>query len=67
MRALGDPDAHLPTDIGVRHGLAAAGAPDAVDTAGWRPWRSYAVHHLWVAATEADKQKQPQKQIQNQN
>jgi AraC family transcriptional regulator of adaptative response / DNA-3-methyladenine glycosylase II len=67
MRALGDPDAHLPTDIGVRHGLAAAGAPDAVDTAGWRPWRSYAVHHLWAAATEADKQKQPQRQIQNQN
>ncbi len=25
MRALGDPDAWLPTDLGVRHGLAAAG------------------------------------------
>lgn len=58
MRALGDPDAHLPTDIGVRHGLAAAGAPEAVDAGGWRPWRSYAVHHLWVAATEASTQKQ---------
>ncbi|WP_152626342.1 DNA-3-methyladenine glycosylase 2 family protein [Streptacidiphilus carbonis] len=54
MRALADPDAHLPTDIGVRHGLAAAGAPASADAAGWRPWRSYAVHHLWVAATEAN-------------
>ena len=51
MRALGDPDAHLPTDIGVRHGLAAVGAPDTLDTTAWRPWRSYAVHRLWTAAT----------------
>ncbi|MFC1443293.1 AlkA N-terminal domain-containing protein [Streptacidiphilus sp. N1-10] len=65
MRALGDPDAHLPTDIGVRHGLAAAGAAEAVDASGWRPWRSYAVHHLWVAATEAGKEKQKQKQKQD--
>ncbi|MEZ0093182.1 AlkA N-terminal domain-containing protein [Streptacidiphilus sp. EB129] len=49
MRALADPDAYLPTDIGVRHGLRAANAPDAPDTAAWRPWRSYAVHHLWAA------------------
>jgi len=51
MRALGDPDAYLPTDIGVRHGLSAVGAPDTPDTTAWRPWRSYAVHHLWVAST----------------
>ena len=52
MRALGDPDAYLPTDVGVRHGLRAIGAAaDAVppDGAAWRPWRSYAVHHLWAA------------------
>ena len=48
MRALADPDAYLPTDIGVRHGLRAVGAT-AVDDSGWRPWRSYAVHHLWAA------------------
>ncbi|MEV5508353.1 DNA-3-methyladenine glycosylase 2 family protein [Streptomyces orinoci] len=46
MRALGDPDVFLPSDAGVRHGLAALGAgPDAAE--GWRPWRSYALHHLW--------------------
>jgi len=49
MRALGDPDAYLPTDIGVRHGLRAAQAPDDLDPDSWRPWRSYAVHHLWAA------------------
>ncbi|MFI9719917.1 AlkA N-terminal domain-containing protein [Streptomyces sp. NPDC052396] len=46
MRALGDPDVFLPGDAGVRHGLAALGiGPDAA--AAWRPWRSYALHHLW--------------------
>ncbi|MEU7041560.1 AlkA N-terminal domain-containing protein [Streptomyces varsoviensis] len=48
MRALGDPDVFLPGDAGVRHGLAAIGAtPEAAE--GWRPWRSYALHHLWNA------------------
>jgi AraC family transcriptional regulator of adaptative response / DNA-3-methyladenine glycosylase II len=55
MRALGDPDAFLPTDLGVRHGLAKAGYPTDVKAATavaekWRPWRSYAVHHLWSAS-----------------
>ncbi|MFV8132361.1 DNA-3-methyladenine glycosylase 2 family protein [Streptomyces syringium] len=46
MRALGDPDVFLPGDAGARHGLTALGAPaDACDA--WRPWRSYALHHLW--------------------
>ncbi|RLL69454.1 AlkA N-terminal domain-containing protein [Streptomyces sp. Z26] len=49
MRALGDPDVFLPGDAGVRHGLAAVGA-DARHADGWRPWRSYALHHLWNAA-----------------
>lgn len=48
MRAHGDPDAWLPTDIGVRHGLARIGAtPDYAD--GWRPYRTHAVRHLWAA------------------
>ncbi|MEV6158901.1 AlkA N-terminal domain-containing protein [Nonomuraea sp. NPDC052129] len=38
MRALADPDVFLPTQR-VRQ------AP-----ASWRPWRSYALHHLWAAA-----------------
>ncbi|MBO8194447.1 helix-turn-helix domain-containing protein [Streptomyces oryzae] len=48
MRALGDPDVFLPGDVGVRHGLALAGA-DAAHAGQWRPWRSYALHHLWHA------------------
>lgn len=46
LRGLGDPDVFLPTDLGVRHGLAALGlGPDRAQR--WRPWRSYALHHLW--------------------
>jgi AraC family transcriptional regulator of adaptative response / DNA-3-methyladenine glycosylase II len=54
MRALGDPDAFLPTDLGVRHGWARLGGrPDAgalvAHAEAWRPWRAYAVMHLWHA------------------
>jgi len=50
MRALGDPDVSLSSDIGVRHGLTGLGleAKHAESLSpGWRPWRSYAVMHLW--------------------
>ncbi len=55
MRALGDPDVFLPTDLAVRRGLAAVGLPTdaraAVSQASrWRPWRSYALMHLWRQA-----------------
>jgi AraC family transcriptional regulator, regulatory protein of adaptative response / DNA-3-methyladenine glycosylase II len=46
LRALGDPDVFLPTDIGVRRALDALGGP-APDPEAWRPWRSYALMHLW--------------------
>ena len=49
MRALGDPDAWLPTDLGVRHGLARLGA-SVGDADAWRPYRAHAVRHLWAAA-----------------
>ncbi|MCU1351168.1 MAG: transcriptional regulator, AraC family, partial [Acidimicrobiales bacterium] len=54
LRALGDPDVFLATDLGVRRGLEALGVPgtprEAAATArAWRPWRSYALHHLWVS------------------
>ena len=54
MRALGDPDVFLPTDLGVRHALVALGvdARPAAATAlaqRWSPWRSYALHHLWAS------------------
>jgi AraC family transcriptional regulator, regulatory protein of adaptative response / DNA-3-methyladenine glycosylase II len=49
MRALADPDAWLPTDVGVRHGLARLGVgPEAADA--WRPYRAHAVVHLWAAS-----------------
>jgi AraC family transcriptional regulator of adaptative response / DNA-3-methyladenine glycosylase II len=51
MRALGDPDAWLPTDLGVRHGLARIGAT-AEDAEAWRPHRAHAVRHLWAAASQ---------------
>ena len=58
MRALGDPDAFLPTDLGVRHALRSLGVleharPAAVDALAqrWRPWRAYAVQYLWSSLT----------------
>ncbi|MFF4649136.1 AlkA N-terminal domain-containing protein [Streptomyces sp. NPDC001380] len=58
MRAFADPDVLLPGDAGVRHGLLRLGLPgdpaSAVRAAeAWTPWRSYAVHHLWRAASAA--------------
>jgi AraC family transcriptional regulator of adaptative response / DNA-3-methyladenine glycosylase II len=47
MRALSDPDAFLPTDGGVVRALKRLGGGVASADA-WRPWRSYAVHHLWA-------------------
>lgn len=50
LRALADPDVFLPTDLGVRNALVGLGAdPTAVlaEQDGWRPWRSYALMHLW--------------------
>jgi AraC family transcriptional regulator of adaptative response / DNA-3-methyladenine glycosylase II len=78
MRALSDPDAFLPGDVGVLDALRRLGAMPgvgggggggggggpggsggrasrsvlgsaAVLAEGWRPWRSYAVHHLWAS------------------
>ncbi len=45
MRALGHPDVFLPTDLAVRRVLAGLGG--SPDTERWRPWRSYALMHLW--------------------
>ena len=52
MRALRDPDAFMPTDLGIKRAVRAMGLPDdqaTLDrlTEGWRPWRSYAMVHLW--------------------
>jgi AraC family transcriptional regulator of adaptative response / DNA-3-methyladenine glycosylase II len=50
MRGFGDPDVFLPTDLGVRAGLDRLGV-DARHAERWRPWRSYALHHLWALPT----------------
>ncbi|HEX7291751.1 MAG TPA: AlkA N-terminal domain-containing protein [Conexibacter sp.] len=47
MRALGDPDAFPATDLGVQKALERLGR-DA-DPERWRPWRAYAVQHLWAS------------------
>lgn len=53
MRGLGDPDAFVPGDLGVRlaaRELGLPGSPAALTrhAAAWRPWRSYAVQYLWA-------------------
>lgn len=58
MRALGDGDAFIPTDLGVRATAAALGLPStpAALTAradAWRPYRAYAVQHLWATGEHA--------------
>lgn len=53
MRALSWPDAFPHTDLGVRKALRAAD-PARVLKLGeaWRPWRAYAVMHLWRSLEE---------------
>jgi AraC family transcriptional regulator of adaptative response / DNA-3-methyladenine glycosylase II len=53
MRAVRDPDAFMPTDLGIRRAARSLGQPDdpahlVALTQGWRPWRSYAMVHLWA-------------------
>jgi len=55
MRAIGDPDIFLPTDLAVRRGARALVLPDdprslADHAERWRPWRSYALIRLWRAS-----------------
>jgi AraC family transcriptional regulator of adaptative response / DNA-3-methyladenine glycosylase II len=58
MRALGDPDAFLATDLGVRAAAARLGLPTSpagltAHARAWRPWRAYAVQHLWGTGDHA--------------
>ncbi len=48
----GDRDVLLETDLGVRRGFARLADPAALvrRAEAWRPWRSYAVQHLWSLA-----------------
>ncbi|TMC39037.1 MAG: DNA-3-methyladenine glycosylase 2 family protein, partial [Chloroflexi bacterium] len=61
MRALGDPDTFLPSDLGIKKAVARLGIGSNAraisdHAAAWRPWRSYATHQLW--ATLADTYKE---------
>jgi AraC family transcriptional regulator, regulatory protein of adaptative response / DNA-3-methyladenine glycosylase II len=53
MRGLGDPDAFPASDLGLRLAAEQQGLPVGEralveHSARWRPWRSYAVQHLWT-------------------
>ena len=55
MRGLGDPDAFVPSDLGVKIaarelGLPAGPAGLTRRSASWRPWRAYAVQYLWATS-----------------
>ena len=51
MRALRWPDAFPKEDIAVRNNLGGVTAKEAeVLSQSWRPWRSYAVMHVWAMA-----------------
>jgi AraC family transcriptional regulator of adaptative response / DNA-3-methyladenine glycosylase II len=49
MRAMGDRDVLLTTDLGVRRAADRLGVDLADGRPNWAPWRSYATHHLWAA------------------
>src|SRR5690606_28562094 len=65
LRVLGDADVWLPGDVALVAGARSVGLLDpdlgkaashrtlAAHSTGWAPWRSYAVMHLWQAATAA--------------
>lgn len=53
MRALGCPDAFPHADYGVRKALGTKSDRDVLAIAeAWRPWRAYAVMHLWRSLAE---------------
>jgi AraC family transcriptional regulator of adaptative response / DNA-3-methyladenine glycosylase II len=58
MRALGDPDAFVPSDLGIRRAARDVGLPSTAaglihHAAAWRPWRAYAVQYLWATSDHA--------------
>jgi 3-methyladenine DNA glycosylase/8-oxoguanine DNA glycosylase len=73
MRALRDPDAFLPTDLGIRRALTSLGQPADARSAlrlaeRWRPWRTYATQLLWAhaaasSASRATSSAQPQESV----
>ena len=55
MRALSWPDAFLPGDVAVRKAMGGMAPREMLAQAeAWRPWRAYAVMHLWASLATAD-------------
>src|ERR1700724_107661 len=57
MRALGDPDTFLASDLGIKKAGERLRLGDNARTisnraGAWRPWRTYATHHLWATLTD---------------
>jgi AraC family transcriptional regulator of adaptative response / DNA-3-methyladenine glycosylase II len=57
MRALRDADAFPATDLGVRNAFVRASLPAdprSIESRAeaWRPWRAYAVLHLWMSQSD---------------
>jgi AraC family transcriptional regulator of adaptative response / DNA-3-methyladenine glycosylase II len=48
MRAVGDPDVLLASDLGVRKAAQALDIDMTDNRAEWAPWRSYVTHQLWA-------------------
>jgi len=68
MRGLGDPDAFPASDLGVRLAAEQLGLPSDVraltaHSARWRPWRSYAVQHLWTTLEHSVNQWPPKEMM----
>lgn len=60
MRALGAPDAFPASDLGIRKALGGLAPKPAIARAeAWRPWRSYAVMHLWFSLSDAEAKPAP--------
>jgi AraC family transcriptional regulator of adaptative response / DNA-3-methyladenine glycosylase II len=63
MRVLGDPDVFLEGDAGTRRACGRLGLPTAArqltaHSERWRPWRSYALQHLWASLAPASGRKE---------
>jgi AraC family transcriptional regulator of adaptative response / DNA-3-methyladenine glycosylase II len=53
MRALAWPDAFPHTDLGVMRALGEKNPRRVLELGeAWRPWRAYAVMHLWISSTK---------------
>ena len=58
LRSLGEPDALPAADLVLKHLAASASLPLTARALtkraeAWRPWRSYAVMHLWCSDAES--------------